>query len=350
MTENNDIDINSLFKKIKDRLFVLIITGKIEYLHYKKSIYVPESVKTEYENAFYYFPYEEINTFPTNQIFHEFYSTDVWGSIGTMETSDEKYNNSLHEIESRIKKPKSDYILGKLREKYSNISSDIPGALNGFKRSEKLPDDYPEKNALINLLNKYRKIISRSDLQLGIFSSMHLNKDISDLFTEILIDLIQERLKLIDPKIEKPKGTIATQDFSAEMNNEEIIPLIKLNYEPDQQKQLLNLLYKRLYPEYIDDSSEQFESHFIESDIEFRQTVWKGSEREIAHLFKSLKGSTVILSPDQNKMIEIHFLNRKEKPFKSNQLRVAYTKSSIKTFPAINQIILDVKKLALAFN
>jgi len=350
MTENQHIDIEDQFKKIKDKLFISSIIHKIEYLHYKKSIYVPEKVKNEYEETFFFFPYEEINSMNNIQIFHEFYTTDVWGSIGPMKIGDEKYNYSLHEIESRIKKPKSEYIIKKLREIYSNISSDIPGALAGFKISEKLPADYSEISALINLLNRYRKILSRPDIQLKIFNGIHLTKDISDLFTEILMELIRDRLKLLDPKIEKHKRKLGVQDLSEEFDEDEIIPLIKLNYKPDQQKQILQLIHKKLYPEYIDDSYEQFECHFIEKDIEFRKMVWKGSEREIAHLFKSLKDSKVILSLDQNKLIEIHFLNKKENPFKSKQLRVAYTKSPIETFPFIHQLVLDVKKLALAFN
>ena len=177
-----------------------------------------------------------------------------------------------------------------------------------------------------------------------------MNKYISDVFTEILIDLIQHRLRLMEPKIQKFKRQPDLKVLSIESEDEEIIPLFKLNYTPDQQKQILHLLHKRLFPEYIDDSYEQFESHFIKRDIEFWQIVWKGSEREIAHLFKSLKDSRIVLSQDQNKLIENHFLNKKEKPFKSDQLRVAYNKAPIETFPAIHQLILDLKKLALAFN
>ena len=175
-------------------------------------------------------------------------------------------------------------------------------------------------------------------------------KYISDIFTEILINLIQHRLQLLDPEIKKYKGRPETKVKFKESEEQEIIPLIKLNYTSDQQKQIIKLLYNKLFPEYIDDSYEQFESHFIENDIESRQTEWKGTEREIAHLFKSLKDLKIVLSQDQNKLIEIHFQNKNENPFKSKQLRVAYTKSPIETFPAMHQLVLDVKKLALAFN
>ncbi|MFW9989734.1 MAG: hypothetical protein ACFFC3_13860, partial [Candidatus Odinarchaeota archaeon] len=267
-----------------------------------------------------------------------------------MKIGEEKYNYCLHEIENRINESRADYIYQKLREKYSNIVDDIPGALIGYKISEKLPDDHPEKNVLINLLNKYRKLLSRDDLQLGIFYNLYLNKYISDVYTQLLINLIQDRLEFLDPKIKKYKKPHAVKILLDASEDEETIPLIKLNYNLDQQRQILEFMYKRLFPEYMDDSYEQFESHFIDSDYEFRQTVWKGTEREIAHLFKSLKDLKIILSPNQNKLIEIHFLNRKEKPFKSNQLRVAYTKSPIETFLVIHQLIQDVKKFALALN
>ena len=350
MSENQEIDTTSLFKKIKGKLFMLSILQKIEYLDYKKSIYIPESVKTAYEEAFHYFPYDEIKAFDKIQIFNEFYTIDVWGSIGPMERGDEKYNYSILEIANRINEPKSNYIFKKLKEKYANIAADIPAALNGYKRSEKLTDDHPEKKVLINLLNKYGILLSRTDIHLGIFNNLYLNKYISDIFTEILINLIQHRLQLLDPKIKKYKRPPDIKVAYEDSEDEETIPLIKLNYNPDQQKQILGLLYKRLFPEYIDDSYEQFESHFMESDIEFRQIIWKGTEREIAHLFKSLKDMKIVLSQDQNKLIEIHFLNRNENPFKSKQLRVAYTKSQIETFPGIHQLILTVKKLTLAFN
>lgn len=72
MSENPDTDITSLFNKIRDELFTLHIEHKIEYLHYKESVYIPESIKTEYEEAFFHLAYVEVNTFDKIQIFHEF--------------------------------------------------------------------------------------------------------------------------------------------------------------------------------------------------------------------------------------------------------------------------------------
>ncbi len=175
MSENIDKDVLSLFKKIKGKLLILSITHKIEYHYYKESIYIPEIVKSEYEEAFFHFPHDEISIFDKIQIFHEFYATDVWGSTETMKIADEKYNYSLHDITDRINEPISKYILKKLREKYVNIKSDIPRALVGYKRSEKLSYDHPEKNVLINLLNKYRNVLTNDDLQLGIFNTLYLS-------------------------------------------------------------------------------------------------------------------------------------------------------------------------------
>ena len=79
MSGNQDINITSLFEKIEDTLFKLNITHKIEYLRYKESIYIPERIMTEYEEAFFHFPYDEVNAFDKIQIFYKFYTTDVWG-------------------------------------------------------------------------------------------------------------------------------------------------------------------------------------------------------------------------------------------------------------------------------
>lgn len=349
MSGNQDIDITNLFEKIENTLFKLNITRKIEYLRYKESIYIPESIQTDHEKAFFHFPYDEVNAFDKIQIFHEFYTTDVWGFYRPLKIGDEKYNFCLHEIDNRIKESKSKYIYQKLREKYANIADNIPAALDGYKRSEKLPDNHPEKNVLISLLKKYKKLLSRSDIHLGIFNNLYLNTYISDIFTEILIDLIQLRLQLLDPEIKKYEGQPEPKVKFEEKGVEEIIPIIKLNYASDQQKLIIKFMFNKLFPDYIDDSYEQFESHFIESDNEFRQTVWNGSEREIAHLFKSLKDFKIVLSQDQNKLIEIHFRKKDGKSFKNQQLRVAHSQSSIDTFTAIDQLIKDVKKLSAKF-
>jgi len=115
-------------------------------------------------------------------------------------------------------------------------------------------------------------------------------------------------------------------------------------------EQLIKLLYDNLHDEYIDDEYEQFERHFHKTQLEFQKSVWKGSEPEIAHLFKSLKDCNIIVSRDQNKLIELHFLNKKGEPFKSKQLRVTHSKTTIENFPFINHLVKDLKKLALTFN
>ena len=235
MSENLDKDVLSLFKKIKGELFILGITHEIEYHYYKESIYFPEIVKSEYEEAFFHFPHDEISTFDKIQIFHEFYTTDVWGPKEPMEIGDEKYFFSLQEIENNIKEPRSTYIFKKLKEKYANIESNIPSALIGYKKSEKLSDDHPEKNVLINLLNKYRKVLAHDDLQLGIFNNLYLNKIISDIFTEMLINLILDRLKLLEPEIKKYSGRPKPKVKFEESEEQEIIPLIRVSC-PSQVK------------------------------------------------------------------------------------------------------------------
>jgi len=69
---------------------------------------------------------------------------------------------------------------------------------------------------------------TNNDLQLGIFNKLFLNKYISDVFTEILINLIQHRLRLLEPKIIKYKRPPDKKVLIEEFEEEETIPLIKL--------------------------------------------------------------------------------------------------------------------------
>ncbi len=45
------------------------------------------------------------------------------------------------------------------------------------------------------------------------------DKEISDLYAEILMDLIQDRLELLEPKIERYKRRPATQDLFTEFED-----------------------------------------------------------------------------------------------------------------------------------
>ena len=103
MFENPDEDTSDLFEKIKDNLNKLYQGGKIEYYYYKNYTYMPEITMSEYNKAFNYFPYDEMEAFDKIQIFHEFYAIDVWGSYSPMQVDVEQYKYCKFEIEERIK-------------------------------------------------------------------------------------------------------------------------------------------------------------------------------------------------------------------------------------------------------
>ena len=94
----------------------------------------------------------------------------------------------------------------------------------------------------------------------------------------------------------------------------------------------------------------QFERHFILRRSRIVKLVWKGKEVEIAHLFRSMRIKNIIIIENQNKLIELHFLNNKGESFKNNQLSVSLSKTQIENFPKILYIIDELKKLVLTFN
>lgn len=339
-----------LWKRLKEEIEHYQQENGIEYLDYKKrSAFDYGSEKVNFERQFYYFPYNEIDPEERIQIFHTFYETDVWGT-GTWRPGDEQFNLSLRQIESNAEIDRAKYILDKLREKYNYIDENIHRALVGPKRHFQLPEDHEEPPVLVNLQNLYNRILSTSELQLKIFEYITLSKTISDIYTEILINHIQDRIKILNPRLKqfRKKVKSALQVEPVEMSKQ--IPLIKLDYNPDQQSQIIRLLYDSLCPDFIEVSYPQFERHFITKRSKINKILWKGDEPEIAHLFRSLKTKNILIFKNQNKLIEHHFLNNKGNPFKYRQLSVSLSRTQIENYPEIRKIIDNLKKLVLTFS
>jgi len=351
MAQDRDQNNLDLFSQLEEALYQYNENHGIEYLDYKKrQAYDYESERMAWDKEFLYFPFEEINAIKKIQIFHTFYETAVWGILGPVKLGDEKLLISMKEIERNVAIDKPQYIFLKLKLKYSSIAEDIPQALIGYKEELKLKDDHPEEPVLINLLNLYNRILSNTDSQLSIFEYIFLNKNISDLYTELLKDLIENRLKLLRPRIRQYKKQLERKVEINETEIQEEIPLIKLNFNPEQQKQIIRCLYENLNHDFIDTSYHQFERHFVAKRSKIRKFVWKGKEPEIAHLFRSMKIKNIIISENQNKLIELHFFNRKGQTFNYRQLSVSLSKTQIENYPKILYIVHELEKLVLTFN
>ena len=323
----------------------------IEYLDYKKrAAYNYESERQDFENEFYHFPCEEVEAQEIIQVFHTFYETDIWGIHGPVKLGDERLELSLKQIASNVAIDKPKYIYDKLGEKYSYIEEDIQRALIGPRRHLQLLEDHPEERILVNLHNIYAEILSSNESQLKIFENINLNKTVADTYTEILDASIQNRIKILAPRMKhyRKKTKIKFQTEEIELSKD--IPLIKLNYSPDQQSQIIQLLYDNLIPDFLETSYHQFERHFILRRSRIVKLVWKGKEVEIAHLFRSMRIKNIIIIENQNKLIELHFLNNKDESFKNIQLSVSLSKTQIENFPKILYIIDELKKLVLTFN
>ncbi len=342
---------SDLWELLREKINHYHLENGIEYLDYKKrAAYNYESERQDFENEFFYFPCEEVEAHEKIQVFHTFYETDIWGIIGPVKLGDEKLKLSLKQIASNAEIDKPKYFYDKLREKYSYIEEDIQRALIGPRRYLQLPEDHPEGLVLVNLQNIYAKILNSNESQLKIFENINLNKIVADTYTEILDTLVQNRVKILEPRQKhyRKKTKIKLQTEEKELSKD--IPLIKLNYSPDQQNQIIQLLYDNLIPDFLETSIHQFIRHFIIKRSRIKKLVWKGKEVEIAHLFRSMRIKNIIIIENQNKLIELHFLNNKGESFKNNQLSVSLSKTQIENFPKIRHIIDELEKLVLTFN
>lgn len=348
-TKNQDTNFK-LLKELKDKILQYHRTKEIKYSNYKRrSNYLFEIEKDQYEKEFYEFPFETSVTLEEIKIFHTFYEVDVWGSGIFENFGDEKLNMSLEEINKRVRIERAKYIYDKLWEKYCYIIENLPNSLKAYKQSLKFESNYPEEHVLTNLLNHYNYILSRKDIQLNVFEDIILNKETADIYTQILFELIKERLQILKPDLVHYQKEKKSKVISIDTIITGTIPLIKLKYNDQQNKQIIRLLYETLAEDYLDDTYKQFERHFINNRLKFRKSIWKGKEPEIAHLFKYLKDKRFMLSENQNKLIELHFLNKEGEEFKHRQLSVTLSKSNIEYYPKIHHLTEELKKLVLTF-
>ena len=241
MTSNTNNNIFDQWSRLKEEIYMYQKDNGIEYLDYKKRIaYDFESEKEKFEHEFYYLPCNEKVADERIQIFHMFYETDVWG-VRHERLDGEQFELSLVEIESNTEIDRAKYILDKLREKYNYIEKNIHRALIGPKRHFQLPEDQEEVVVLVNLQSLYNRILSSSESQLEIFEYITLNKTISDIYIKILNNHIQDRIKILNPRLRRYRKQVKSQFKIEDVEMSKQVPLIKLNYNSDQQKEVHDL-------------------------------------------------------------------------------------------------------------
>lgn len=69
---------------------------------------------------------------------------------------------------------------------------------------------------LKNLLHLYKRILSDSSIQLNVFWGIQLTKKIADIVTEMLIEFIEQRLKILNPYIEIEPHGVSSKITSAD--------------------------------------------------------------------------------------------------------------------------------------
>jgi len=175
---------------------------------YQKETKTPEQLsfyikmkQTEYQSDFYELPLEISPNRKTTDIFYSFYEYSLIGS--------DNWNNQdveqLLEIDipNELLLHRSDYLITKLIEKFTNIIANYPDCLKRAKSFFQLDKEIDEKIILKNLILHYNKILNSNSAQLHVFLSVHFKKEISNLFTKLLIEFLTLRMNAISPEFEK---------------------------------------------------------------------------------------------------------------------------------------------------
>ncbi len=165
-----------------------------------------ESISLKFNDIFRVFPYiiettsESIGmSIYAKELFDLFYEvSDFEGKIKPERISESK---------NKFKNPKIDdsdkYILYEILEDYfRSIIYCYGDVLENTKKYHFFYGINSEEIILMNLLKLYRSILLDNSKQLCIFWGITLTKKISDIVTNILIDFIEQRLIVLNPKIE----------------------------------------------------------------------------------------------------------------------------------------------------
>lgn len=95
----------------------------------KKVIYSSGSENQNYEEEFFHLPCIEIETNQSIEVFHTFYETEIWGTLGPVKAGDEKLKFSQKQIAANAEIDRAIFIYNKLQEKYYNIEENVKRAL-----------------------------------------------------------------------------------------------------------------------------------------------------------------------------------------------------------------------------
>ena len=179
--------------------------------------------------------------------------------------------------------------------------------------------------------------------------------------TDKVLDLLDKLTTSIAKKNPRYKEYFENEKEEAQQTIQNINPsdLIGLNFTPKQNKHIIELIHSYLNYKLFRTELKQFERHFIDNGIEFKQTQWKGGTAQIKALFDLLEGKEkkhldipLITTHKVNKLITIHFINKVGKPFTEKRIsaergKLTYYFENQKYLPELAE---KLKKLVQTFN
>lgn len=91
------------------------------------------------------------------------------------------------------------YISDFLEDYFHRITYEFGTLIENARKLHFFQGVKKEETILLNLLNRYRMVLKDKSFQLKIFYGVKLTKLIADMVTELLVDAIEQRLKVLNP-------------------------------------------------------------------------------------------------------------------------------------------------------
>ncbi|WP_348811313.1 hypothetical protein [Flavobacterium maritimum] len=155
----------------------------------------------KYNEVFQVFPYDIVSS--TDEIGISIHSTELISLYYELGTNDTKVSN---ETVNELKEKRKDFgdaddfkflIDDYVSELLHHFVYNYDKVLNNTKALHFFTNIDDEKIILMNLLNRYKSVLNDETKQISIFWNISLTKKISDIITKMLIDFIEQRLKIL---------------------------------------------------------------------------------------------------------------------------------------------------------
>lgn len=280
----------SHFKQQFEKIFAEVDNDNVE-IHPLKSYIIKDfsekNIKKRYRNIFQVFPYEietasttfAISIFSTEilDLYHHF-------SDYTREIEPDKIKaitlkrNDFTTVDQNL--TLTDYI----EEYFHSLVYWYEKVLKNTKKYHFFANIQDEKVILMNLLTRYKSVLADDTKQIYLFFGIGLTKSVSDIVVSMLVEFIEERLKILLVKVEL--DSFISKSTYINNNNK------KIEWLGTQQEfcELLIELIEKNWIENIEDGDRKAFINTISSNFEFSASKRNKTSDHTSSLYQIFKG------------------------------------------------------------